>query len=106
VRIDPRVREVLGEPIEPAFLVSGNVNVTNGAGHAELTYDVSGPKGTATVVVNADKAGGEWTFNTLEVRPSGGAQPINLIEPKPVEDAPPEARPDEGEPLDEVSNDE
>ncbi len=101
---NPEVQELLGEPIEAAFLVSGSIEVNGPNGHAGLSYDVSGPKGTATVTLDADKVGGEWTYNILKVQPTTGRETINLLGEQ-VSDAPalpaPDAAPAEDVPADE-----
>jgi hypothetical protein len=65
---DPQVQAALGEPITPKWTFQGKVNVTNDSGNADITYDVGGPKGDATVHVVADKKAGVWTINTNHVR--------------------------------------
>lgn len=79
VQASPEVQQILGQPIEPAFLVMGNIEVNGPSGQASLSYGISGPQGDATVVVDADKANSEWTFNVLKVLPTGGGDEIDLI---------------------------
>lgn len=62
------VQQALGTPIENGWSFSGSVNYNNGAGAADFTVPVSGPKGEGTLKVKADKsAGGEWQYSKLEV---------------------------------------
>jgi hypothetical protein len=72
VRADQQVKDVLGEPLEPAFLVSGNINVSTQGGNADVHYDITGPKGTGTVHAEAFKEAGSWRFRTLIVETSSG----------------------------------
>jgi hypothetical protein len=86
VRSDERVVAALGEPIEPSFLVQGNINVSTDGGHAEIQYDVTGPKDSATVEVVADKVGGMWQFKSLKCKSKSSGEPIDLLsEPKEID---------------------
>jgi cytochrome oxidase complex assembly protein 1 len=72
------VQSELGSPIRPAFLVSGGIYVNTLGGHAQVSYDVSGPKGAATVYVIADKKDGEWTFRSIKVLPKDSGRKIDV----------------------------
>jgi len=72
VRSDALVKAALGEPIEPSFLVTGNIYVSTDGGNADVHYSVTGPKGTGTVDVVAIKEAGSWNFRTLIVETSSG----------------------------------
>ena len=67
VRAAPQVQQAIGQPMKPAYFVTGNINTSPGAGHADIVYSVTGPKGSASVHAVADKAAGKWTFYTLDV---------------------------------------
>jgi hypothetical protein len=74
------VKAELGEPIDEGFLVTGNVRVnTTGTGNANLTIPISGPKGSATIFAVAQRRGGVWNFNRLEVVSSRHGNVINLL---------------------------
>ncbi|MCE9552746.1 MAG: cytochrome c oxidase assembly factor 1 family protein [Planctomycetes bacterium] len=77
---DVRVKELLGEPIEPGLFTTGNINVHNDSGDADLSIPLSGPKGSATLHVVAEKSGGKWECSELEVQPATGAPAIDLLE--------------------------
>ena len=81
VRGDQRVAAVLGDPIEPGFWVSGNVNFNNGKGNADFKFPVKGPKAKATVHAVASTEGQGWDFSTLDVTPDNGSPPINVLSP-------------------------
>ena len=70
---DPRVIAALGEPIEPGFLVTGNVHVDTRSGDAEINFPISGPKGKAKVHAVATLETGQWKYETLTVTPENGA---------------------------------
>ncbi len=88
VKEDPTVLKNLGEPIEPSFFVTGNISVGDQGGQAAMSYDISGPKGSGTVVFDANKAGGEWRFTLLEVRVAGVGQPTIFLVREPDESPP------------------
>jgi Cytochrome oxidase complex assembly protein 1 len=65
VQENPDAREYLGEPIQAGWLVSGEISETPSGGTAEISYPVSGPRGSGTVYVTAKKAEGEWIILRL-----------------------------------------
>jgi len=77
---DVRVKDLLGEPIEPGLFVTGNINVNNNSGEADLSIPLSGPKGSATLHVVAEKTDGKWESSVLEVQPATGGPAIDLLE--------------------------
>lgn len=79
VRADERVTAVLGEPIEPGWLVSGSVNTSGASGNAVLSYTVSGPRGKGTVYLEATMKGSRWVFDTLEFD-TDATDPIDLLD--------------------------
>jgi hypothetical protein len=72
------VRAALGEPIHPSNMVTGNINFVNDKGHADISYNVRGPKGDASVSVVADKAAGQWVFKTNRVTIQSTGQTIDV----------------------------
>jgi len=62
----PVLIERLGRPIEPGFFTSGSINVENDRGQADLSIPIHGPKGEATITVVAHKAGGTWTYESMQ----------------------------------------
>ena len=77
VRKSPAVVAKIGEPITEPMMVSGNVNINNDVGDADLTFDVTGPKGTATVHTRAARAGGKWTTTVLTAKfPDGSSEDL------------------------------
>lgn len=78
IQKNSQVIEMLGTPIESGLLVSGNVNTSMGTGHAELSYSVSGPKGSAKVYLKAEKVLDHWEFQRLIVQPEAG-EAVNLV---------------------------
>lgn len=76
------VQAVLGIPIKPGWMLQGSASYNNGSGNAAFTVPLSGPKGKATLVVNANKvAGGPWQYSVFEVQLASGGK-IDLREEK------------------------
>src|SRR5687768_16685620 len=67
----------LGEPVEAAWWISGNVTESMGSGSADYAIPLSGPRGTGTLYVEARKREGRWHFVVLSFAPEGG-EPIDL----------------------------
>lgn len=72
------VREVLGEPIEAGFMVSGQVNVSGPKGEANISIPLSGPGGSGTLYVVAEKSAGQWTFEQLVLEVDASGERIDL----------------------------
>jgi len=69
----------LGTPISEGWLVGGSINVSPGAGDADLSVPISGPKGKGTVYVRAQKAGGAWSYSLMEATIEGSSERIDLL---------------------------
>lgn len=67
VQKNPQVIERLGTPLKSSWFVTGDVKTSTGTGHAEISYSISGPKGTAEVYVKARKVIDHWEFQELLV---------------------------------------
>jgi hypothetical protein len=74
-----QVREQFGEPLEIAWLISGNLNVTGSTGRANLSIPVSGPRGRGVIRAVANKTGGVWRFSCLQVCVSGQSTCTDLL---------------------------
>ncbi|MEZ5384535.1 MAG: cytochrome c oxidase assembly factor Coa1 family protein [Prosthecobacter sp.] len=67
------MRQALGTPITTNWMFDGNISYVNGAGTAKFKASLTGPKGEASLVVDADnKLGGPWHYSVLEVRVPDG----------------------------------
>ena len=62
------VIEAIGSPISQTGIVSGNSNVNGPTGEANLSVPLSGPKGKATLYVEAKKSAALWMFQTMVVK--------------------------------------
>jgi hypothetical protein len=67
-KASPAVTAALGAPLHEGWLVTGNIHVSGPTGLAELAIPVSGPKGQATIYVEATKHLGAWQFDHLVVQ--------------------------------------
>ena len=81
-RREPAVVAAIGAPIEEG-LPMGNIEVSGGSGYADLRIPISGPQGSATIYVAAERWSGEWYFDTLEVKLHGQDRWIDLLAESP-----------------------
>jgi hypothetical protein len=63
----PEVQAALGTPIESGWWMSGEINVKNDTGDANIQIPISGPKGEGRIHAVATKESGRWTYSTLTV---------------------------------------
>lgn len=75
---DPRVIQAIGSPIEAGFLVTGNVNVNNRTGDADIAFPIKGPRGKGTVHAVAVRESGGWRYTELTAEVPN-TPPINLL---------------------------
>lgn len=55
VQTHPEAVALLGEPIKPGWFISGSISTANGEGTADFTIPVSGPQGSASLRVVAER---------------------------------------------------
>jgi hypothetical protein len=79
VQDNSRAQQLLGTPIEAGWLVGGEISETPASGTAEISYPVTGPKGSGTVYVTARKAEGEWVITKLVLVMDGTSQRLVII---------------------------
>lgn len=79
VQANALAKEELGEPIEAGWFVTGNIQVSGSSGHADISYSVSGNKGSGHVYVVARKDGGDWQYTTLTLTIEGSPQTHDLL---------------------------
>ena len=75
---DPRLVAAIGEPIEHDGFMSANIS-RGVRSTASLRIPVSGPRGEATVFVEAEEIVGVWRFSLLSVTVDGADTPIDLL---------------------------
>lgn len=86
---NPAVIEAIGSPISQTGIVSGNSNASGGVGEANLSIPLSGPKGKATLYVEAKKSADTWLFQTMVVKIEKTGERIDLNTPLPARAASP-----------------
>ncbi len=79
VQNHPVAIAALGAPIEPGFFVTGNVNLENQSGDADISYRVSGPNGGAAVSVTANRSEGEWQYQAMSATLDTSGETIDLL---------------------------
>jgi hypothetical protein len=77
---NPAVIEAIGSPISQTGIVSGNSKVNGATGEAYLSIPLRGPKGKATLYVEARKSADEWYFQTMVVKIEKTGERIDLNE--------------------------
>ena len=75
---NPALIEAIGSPILQKGIVSGNSNVNGATGEANLSIPLSGPKGKATLYVEARKSADLWLFQTMVVKIEKTGERIDL----------------------------
>jgi len=80
-RRNPLVIERFGQPLDPGWFGSGNIQVNGPSGSADFEIPITGPKGKGKIYVVAKKSAGRWSFETLEVEAEGEQERINLLLP-------------------------
>ena len=68
---DRQVIAAIGQPIEASFFVQGSIDLNNNDGDANVTYNISGPNGSANVHVVGTKTAGTWTYQTMTATTNG-----------------------------------
>jgi hypothetical protein len=79
-KANPAVTEALGSPIKDGFLMSGNTNVNGASGESNLAIPISGPKGSGTIYVSANKSLGRWIYSGLVVEVGQTHERIDLLQ--------------------------
>ena len=79
----PEVINHIGEPLRPGLVLQGHLNVSGSSGSAKMEIPISGPRGKATILLDARKLYGAWMFTTLEVHFAGKFEVVNLLKSAP-----------------------
>lgn len=74
-----QVRALIGEPLQPDWLISGELQVSGSTGHASFLIPIRGPRNGGRIRVVAQKSGGLWSFSCLQVEVRGRGGSINLL---------------------------
>lgn len=82
---NPEVVSRIGEPLKPGRVLQGRINVSGSTGNANMNIPVTGPRGKATIVLDARKVDGAWVFRTLYVQFDHQSGTVNLLEGSPAD---------------------
>jgi hypothetical protein len=74
----PAVKQALGEPMQLGFMMSGQININNDRGHADVSFPIHGPRGKGRVHVVGEMTGDRWTYSVLEAQIDGQPAPVDL----------------------------
>jgi len=87
---NPAMVQRLGPGIDEGWMMSGSINVAaGGTGDAQLAVPISGPKGSATVYVIANKVAGTWNYSQILAAIDGSGEKVDLLRgPQPVVSSP------------------
>jgi len=77
---NPRVIEILGEPVETAGIMQGNISLKNDSGEVAIKIPLKGPNGKGSVTIKGDKTDGEWVYEELYVLIKETNEKINLLD--------------------------
>ena len=69
----------LGTPLKTGRFITGNINLQNDSGQAELTIPISGPKGKGTLFSEARKTEGIWHLKSLRFARIGSDDKVDLL---------------------------
>ncbi len=72
------LRRELGEPIAKGWFMSGHVSVNNDSGTARLTIPLSGPKGSASLQIEAEMRQGLWHYQEARAIVEGRSDSVDL----------------------------
>jgi hypothetical protein len=76
---NPLVASRIGTPLQVSRVAEGALNVSGSTGTAHMTIPINGPRGKATIHLEAQKAGRIWEFRILQVRFDDRSEPVNLL---------------------------
>lgn len=80
---NPRVIEVLGEPIQPGRYFSGSTEVRGQFGYADFEIPLHGSKNHGDLYVRTLQVRGQWEFRRLWLEVEG-IRSIDLLAPQPA----------------------
>ncbi|UWZ86504.1 cytochrome c oxidase assembly factor 1 family protein [Occallatibacter riparius] len=75
----PTLAARLGHPLKYGWFSEGEISVNEAAGHAELTFSVSGPKGKGNLYVEAHKRARFWELDSLDFGDGQEADTLDLL---------------------------
>jgi len=77
---NPQVVSRIGTPLRPGWLPEGHIRISGDSGTAHMEIPVTGPRGKATIRLDASKASGTWHFSVLEIEFEGQTRWLDLLD--------------------------
>jgi hypothetical protein len=77
---DSRVIEILGSPVTVGEVKHGILHTEGAFGWATISIPLSGPRGTATAHVVAQRSAGPWKYERLDVEFARDSKPVDLLD--------------------------
>lgn len=74
-----QVLQRLGAKVREGWLITGNIQLDNDTGHADLEIPIAGPRGEAEIHAVADKEFGRWQYREMRVGSPNTEETIDLI---------------------------
>ena len=79
---NPAIEKEIGKVTGFGFMPSGNVNVQNDSGNADLSIGVEGEKGSGTLSLEAKKTAGKWKVTSaFFISDDGDRIPLEVDSP-------------------------
>ncbi len=78
-----QVRQLIGEPLKPAWLISGQLNVSGSTGNANLSIPISGPRGKVQFARSQIRLAESGGSPTCRVGVDGQPTSIDLLSIQP-----------------------
>lgn len=79
LRASPQVQALVGDDIQPGFLVAGEIAYSGNSGTAELNYSIEGSEGSAEVYLYAISTNDRWTLVELVVEKEDTEESVYVI---------------------------
>jgi Cytochrome oxidase complex assembly protein 1 len=74
-----QVESEIGLQLHVGWLITGQLNESGTHGTANMQVPISGPHGKGEIIIEAEREGGKWTYQTLEVEVIGKSDTIPLL---------------------------
>jgi hypothetical protein len=80
VQSTDEITERLGTPIKSGFFIAGRIDAEGASGNADLSYKITGPDGSGTIFITADKESGQWTFKTVVFEENNTKERLTILD--------------------------
>lgn len=80
-RDDRCVAAELGAPVEAGWITTGRVETVGSTGSADVSFPISGPRGSGWIYVTGTKSAGQWRIDTLSFESDTTGRRMDLNDP-------------------------